>query len=101
MCGLLYEDPVIFWPCGHTFCLECFHSLAIAPSLYRCSVCGSIGSEGYVHNLLIADTVAKWMFKDSGYRDIDGPLNAIRTHMMRFQKQSLTSRLQMLCEIRL
>ncbi|EPY35912.1 hypothetical protein STCU_00849 [Strigomonas culicis] len=93
ICHLLYENPVLFWPCGHTFCQVCFDSLAIAPSLYRCPTCGSIGSEGFVHNLLVGDTVSKWMFKDAGYGDLQEPLNKIRLHLSRFRKQRMESKI--------
>lgn len=98
VCDLLYEEPVIFWPCGHSFCRVCFQSLAIAPSLYRCPTCGSIGSEGYTHNLLLAETVAKWMFKDSGYGDLQGPLSAIRVHLARFRQDEIRKRIMQLKE---
>ncbi|ESL07230.1 hypothetical protein TRSC58_05086 [Trypanosoma rangeli SC58] len=93
VCGLFFEDPVLFWPCGHTFCLTCFDSLSIAPSLFRCPTCGSMGSEGYVHNLLIAECVAKWMFKDSGYADINGALSLIRLHLSTFRKEIISTRI--------
>ncbi|RNF10481.1 hypothetical protein TraAM80_01527 [Trypanosoma rangeli] len=93
VCGLFFEDPVLFWPCGHTFCLTCFDSLSIAPSLFRCPTCGSMGSEGYVHNLLIAECVAKWMFKDSGYADINGALSLIRLHLSKFRKEIISARI--------
>lgn len=93
VCQLIFEEPVIFWPCGHTFCLPCFESLTIAPSLFRCPACGSIGSEGYVHNLLVTETVAKWMFKSSGYGDLQGPLNNIRVHLSRFRKDRTEARI--------
>ncbi|ORC91130.1 uncharacterized protein TM35_000061350 [Trypanosoma theileri] len=93
VCGLLFEDPVLFWPCGHTFCLVCFDSLCIAPSLFRCPTCGSMGSEGYVHNLLIAESVAKWVFKDAGYSDIHGALSLIRLHLSKFRKDVIMVRL--------
>ncbi|TPP40499.1 Zinc finger, C3HC4 type (RING finger) family protein [Leishmania donovani] len=96
VCGMLYENPVILWPCGHSFCLPCVECLAIAPSLYRCPTCGSIGSEGFVHNLLLAETVAKWMFKDKGYGDTQAPLNAIRVHLPRFRQDSIQSRISQL-----
>ncbi|KAL7699458.1 Zinc finger C3HC4 type (RING finger) containing protein [Lotmaria passim] len=98
VCGLIYEEPVLFWPCGHSFCLECFASLAIAPSLFRCPTCGSIGSEGYLHNLLLADTIAKWMFKDSGYGDLQAPLSAIRVHLARFRQDEIQERVRSLQE---
>lgn len=94
VCGLLFDEPVLFWPCGHSFCVACFDSLAIAPSLFRCPVCGGIGSEGYAHNLLLADTVAKWMFKDAGYGDLQGPQNAIRLHLSRFRKDRIDGRIR-------
>ncbi|KAH9584148.1 zinc finger protein [Trypanosoma melophagium] len=93
VCGLLFEDPVLFWPCGHTFCLVCFDSLCIAPSLFRCPTCGSMGSEGYVHNLLIAESVAKWVFKDAGYSDVHGALSLIRLHLSKFRKDVIMVRL--------
>ncbi|KPI88850.1 hypothetical protein ABL78_2044 [Leptomonas seymouri] len=93
VCGLIYEEPVLFWPCGHSFCLQCFTSLAIAPSLYRCPTCGSIGSEGYLHNLLLAETIAKWMFKDSGYGDLQAPLSSIRVHLSRFHQDEVRDRI--------
>ncbi|CAJ1029926.1 putative Zinc finger, C3HC4 type (RING finger) containing protein [Leishmania utingensis] len=93
VCGLTFEDPVMLWPCGHSFCLACFECLAIAPSLYRCPTCGSIGSEGFLHNLLLAETVAKWMFKDKGYGDTQAPLNVIRVHLPRFRKDQIQSRI--------
>ncbi|KAF5219166.1 hypothetical protein ECC02_007862 [Trypanosoma cruzi] len=96
VCGLLFEDPVLFWPCGHVFCLVCFDTLSIAPSLFRCPTCGSIGSEGYVHNLLIAESVAKWMFKDAGYGDIHGALSLIRLHLSKFRKEVISSRVAQL-----
>lgn len=98
VCGLIYEEPVLFWPCGHSFCLECFASLAIAPSLFRCPICGSIGSEGYLHNLLLAETVAKWMFKDSGYGDLQAPLSAIRVHLSRLRQDEIQGRIRALTE---
>ncbi|CCW62349.1 unnamed protein product [Phytomonas sp. EM1] len=99
VCGLLYDDPVLFWPCGHSFCHDCFQSLAIAPSLYRCPICGSIDSEGFVHNLLLGDTVAKWMFKDLGFNGLQAPLSSIRIHLMRFQKTHSDSKLVKLKQI--
>ncbi|KAG8348877.1 hypothetical protein TRVL_00292 [Trypanosoma vivax] len=93
LCGLLFEDPVIFWPCGHSFCLVCFDSLSVAPSLFRCSTCGSLGSEGYVHNLLLSESVAKWMFKDAGYADVHGALSLIRLHLSKFQRNVISSRI--------
>ncbi|RNC31055.1 hypothetical protein TcCL_Unassigned06424, partial [Trypanosoma cruzi] len=96
VCGLLFEDPVLFWPCGHVFCLVCFDTLSIAPSLFRCPTCGSMGSEGYVHNLLIAESVAKWMFKDAGYGDIHGALSLIRLHLSKFRKEVISSRVAQL-----
>ncbi|CAD2218907.1 hypothetical protein AGDE_01063 [Angomonas deanei] len=99
VCGLLFEAPVLFWPCGHTFCQVCFQSLAIAPSLYRCPTCGSIGSEGYVHNLLVSDTVAKWIFKDAGYGDLQEPLNNIRVHLSRFRRTRMESKIEELKEL--
>ncbi|RNF26705.1 uncharacterized protein Tco025E_01030 [Trypanosoma conorhini] len=96
VCGLFFEDPVVFWPCGHTFCLACFDSLSIAPSLFRCPTCGSMGSEGYVHSLLIAECVAKWMFKDSGYADIHGALSLIRLHLSKFRKEVISTRIAQL-----
>ncbi|KAG5500455.1 hypothetical protein JKF63_03548 [Porcisia hertigi] len=93
VCGMLFEEPVIFWPCGHSFCLQCFDCLTISPSLYRCPTCGSIGSEGFVHNLLLAETVAKWMFKDRGYGDTQVPLNAMRVHLARLQHHEIASRI--------
>eukprot|EP00796_Vickermania_ingenoplastis_P008284 gene8284-5803_t len=98
VCGLLFEDPVVLWPCGHTFCFICFQSLVIAPSLHRCPTCSSIGSEGFVHNLLIGESVAKWMFKDSGYGDLKGPMTAIRMHLSRFSRQNIQSRIVQLKE---
>jgi E3 ubiquitin-protein ligase RNF180 len=98
VCGLIYEKPVLFWPCGHSFCLECFASLAIAPSLFRCPTCGSIGSEGYLHNLLLGETIAKWMFKDSGYGDLQAPLSAIRVHLTRLRQDEIQGRIQDLQE---
>lgn len=98
VCGLIYETPVLFWPCGHAFCLECFASLTIAPSLFRCPTCGSIGSEGYLHNLLLAETIAKWMFKDSGYGDLQAPLSAIRVHLARFRQDEIQERIKTLQE---
>lgn len=98
VCGLIFEKPVLFWPCGHSFCLQCFNSLAIAPSLFRCPICGSIGSEGYLHNLLLADTVAKWMFKDSGYGDLQAPLSAIRVHLARLRQDEIQARIRSLTE---
>ncbi|KAG5474373.1 hypothetical protein LSCM1_03153 [Leishmania martiniquensis] len=93
VCGMLYERPVLLWPCGHSFCLACFECLAIAPSLYRCPTCGSIGSEGFLHNLLLAETVAKWMFKDRGYGDTQTPINTIRAHLPRFRREQIQSRI--------
>ncbi|KPA85371.1 hypothetical protein ABB37_01688 [Leptomonas pyrrhocoris] len=93
VCGLIYEEPVLFWPCGHSFCLQCFASLEIAPSLYRCPTCGAVGSEGYVHNLLLAETVSKWMFKDTGYGDLQAPLSAIRVHLSRFRQDEIRDRI--------
>ncbi|KAG5499867.1 hypothetical protein GH5_04003 [Leishmania sp. Ghana 2012 LV757] len=93
VCGMLYERPVLLWPCGHSFCLACFDCLSIAPSLYRCPTCGSIGSEGFLHNLLLAETVAKWMFKDRGYGDTQTPINAIRAHLPRFRRDQIQSRI--------
>lgn len=98
VCGLLYDEPVLMWPCGHTFCCICFDSLAIAPSLFRCPTCGSIGSEGFVHNLLLAETVAKWMFKDAGYDDLQGPVNSIRLHLGRFNHDEVRERVNELKE---
>ncbi|KEG07948.1 hypothetical protein DQ04_08411040 [Trypanosoma grayi] len=98
VCGLLFEDPVVFWPCGHTFCLVCFDSLTIAPSLFRCPTCGSIGSEGYVHNLLIAESVAKWVFKEAGYADIHGALSLVRLHLSKFRKDVIMTRIASLRE---
>ncbi|CCW68685.1 unnamed protein product [Phytomonas sp. Hart1] len=99
VCGLLYDEPVIFWPCGHSFCYDCFGSLAIAPSLYRCSVCGSIDSEGFLHNLLLADTVAKWMFKDLGFNSIQTPLSGVRIHLSRLQRFNTDTKLAKLKEL--
>ncbi|CBZ28500.1 conserved hypothetical protein [Leishmania mexicana MHOM/GT/2001/U1103] len=96
VCGMLYEKPVILWPCGHSFCLPCVECLEIAPRLYRCPTCGSIGSEGFVHNLLLAETVAKWMFKDKGYGDTQTPLNTIRVHLPRFRQDKIQSRISQL-----
>ncbi|GET90052.1 hypothetical protein, conserved [Leishmania tarentolae] len=96
VCGMLYEKPVILWPCGHSFCFQCVECLTIAPSLYRCPTCGSIGSEGFVHNLLLAETVAKWMFKDKGYGDTQTPLNAIRVYLPRFRQDKIQSRISKL-----
>lgn len=93
VCGLMFEDPVALWPCGHTFCLVCFDTLSIAPSLFRCPTCGSIGSEGYVHNLLISESVAKWMFKDAGYGDIHGALSLVRLHLSKFRREVIMSRI--------
>lgn len=94
ICGLLYEEPVLFWPCGHSFCVLCFDSLSIAPSLFRCPICGSIGSEGFVHNILLAETISKWMFKDTGYGDLQEPLNSIRIHLTHFRKEEITARIE-------
>lgn len=93
VCSLLFEDPVVLWPCGHTFCYVCFRSLIISPSLYRCPTCSCIGSEGFVHNLLIGDAAAKWMFKDSGYGDLKGPMTSIRLHLSRFSRQNIQNRI--------
>lgn len=98
VCGLLFEDPVVFWPCGHTFCLICFQSLRISSSLHRCPTCSSIGSEGFLHNLLISESVAKWMFKDSGYGDLKGPMTNIRLHLSRFSRQNIQGRITELRE---
>lgn len=98
VCGLLFEDPVVFWPCGHTFCYICFQSLKISSSLHRCPTCSSIGSEGFLHNLLIGESVAKWMFKDSGYGDLKGPMTNIRLHLSRFSRQNIQSRITELRE---
>nr|CCC90729.1 unnamed protein product [Trypanosoma congolense IL3000] len=94
VCGLLFEDPVVFWPCGHSFCLLCFDSLSVAPSLFRCSLCGSMGSEGYVHNLLLSESVAKWMFKDVCYADVHGALSLVRLHLSKFRKSAISSRIE-------
>lgn len=94
VCDLLFETPVMFWPCGHSFCRTCFESLRISPSLFRCPVCGSLGSEGFVHNLLLGETVAKWMFKDSGYGDLRSPINNMRIHLAQFQKAQVEERLK-------
>lgn len=94
LCGLLYENPVLFWPCGHTFCQVCFESLKISPSLYRCPTCSSLGSEGFLHNILIGDSVAKWMFKDSGFGDLKGPMINIRSHFSHFSRQSILQRIK-------
>lgn len=94
VCGLLFEDPVLFWPCGHTFCLVCFESLKISPNLYRCPSCSSLGSEGFLHNILVGDSVAKWMFKDSGYGDLKGPMINIRSHLLRFSRQNIHGRIK-------
>lgn len=98
VCGLLFEDPVLFWPCGHTFCFICFQSLMISPSLHRCPTCSSISSEGYVHNILVGESVAKWMFKDSGYGDLKGPMTSIRLHLSRFSRQHIQNRITQLRE---
>lgn len=94
VCGLLYENPVLFWPCGHTFCHVCFDSLKISPSLYRCLICSSLGSEGFLHNILVGDSVAKWMFKDSGFGDLKGPMINIRSHFSHFSRQSILQRMK-------
>ncbi|CBH11439.1 hypothetical protein, conserved [Trypanosoma brucei gambiense DAL972] len=98
VCNLLFEDPVVFWPCGHSFCLQCFDSLSVAPSLFRCPLCGSMGSEGYVHNLLLSESVAKWMFKDACYADVHGALSLVRLHLSKFRRNIISSRMEQLEE---
>lgn len=89
VCDLLFENPVMLWPCGHTFCYVCCESLKIGPHVYRCPICRSVGTEGFIHNLNIGDSVGKWMFKDSGYGDLKVPLDKIRTHTARFKRESI------------
>lgn len=99
LCGLLFDEPVLFWPCGHSFCCACFDSLAIAPGMFRCSVCGSLDNEGYLHNIIVADTVAKMMFKDSGYSNLVQPMNDMHTYLAQFQRSHIDERLKRLRQI--
>ena len=60
-CFGIFEDPVILWPCGHTFCRSC-----VQETMYRgletieCAECGSQCC-GYSPNVAVEGITTKWL----------------------------------------
>ena len=89
VCDKLFDDPVVFAHCGHTYCSRCHDLLLIEINLYRCAICGQVGSDAYVPNVSIAEIEAKWWFKDSGYADISLAIEQVKSNLARFESNKL------------
>lgn len=95
-CSKVLREAVTMWPCGHSFCLQCFDKLSISQHMHRCSVCYSVGAEGCIANALLSDILSKLAIRESGYSDLKTSLEAVKSHLQAFQKDKLALRLHAL-----
>ena len=58
LCHRLLTDPASMWPCGHSLCQECFYETNVGAGAHRCPVCGVIGTEGSVPNVVMGELLA-------------------------------------------
>jgi E3 ubiquitin-protein ligase RNF180 len=97
VCKRMCVDPVALWPCGHSFCQgACLDSLQVSTYLHRCAVCFSVGSEGAIPNVLLAEIIAKWTVREKSYSDVSHSLDDVKCHMALFERDKVQQRLNAL-----
>lgn len=93
LCGGIFAEPLLMWPCGHSFCAACFDTLSVGPSVFRCHTCGTLGTEGATPNLSLNDLVGRWLFQTSGFSNLTLSVDGVVAHLDKFRRVEVEKRL--------
>jgi len=71
VCDVSLTNAAVVWPCGHCMCEDCITKSFINASTLKCPECRCVTQDGMVPNVPISDLAAKWLFRSSGFNDVD------------------------------
>jgi hypothetical protein len=98
-CGGIFQNCVVAWPCGHSYCAECFDQLAVAPGVFRCRVCMVTSADGCTANYTVNEVVGRWLFKRSGFSDVVHSADAVQSQLAVFSKAEVQRMLRALASV--
>ncbi len=99
VCERLFVNCVVAWPCGHSYCAQCYESLLISPGLYRCRLCSLYSTEGCTPNFTVNEVVGRWLFKMSGFSDVNTSVDSVSAQLAAFSKSEVQRVLKALAAV--
>jgi len=99
VCRRIFEDCVVMWPCGHSYCGRCFETLQQAPGLFRCQVCGLTSADGCTASCTVNEVVGRWLFKNSGFSEVVTSADEVQSQLAVFSKGEVQRMLRALSAV--
>ena len=99
ICQRLFSNCVSLWPCGHSYCANCFDRLAVAPGMFKCRVCGMTSADGCTPNYTVNEVVGRWLFKRSGFSDVVASADEVQAQLAMFSKHEVQKMLRALSAV--
>ncbi|KAA6396625.1 MAG: hypothetical protein EZS28_007849 [Streblomastix strix] len=87
ICFHIFEEPVTFIPCGHTYCLKCAIK-TITNGKAQCERCPNVISRGYIYNYVVEQMAVRENVKAQRLKEIDQMIEFIGVLQARLDAQN-------------